>query len=151
MPHELRQGDYLISDDRARLDLSTIHALLRETYWARHVPREIVARSLENSLCFGAYSADGQQVAVARVVTDYATFGWICDVIVHRANRGHGLGKALMRGVVTHPRLQSLRRLLLATEDAHGLYTQFGFKPLTVPDAHLELRLISGYSNPESS
>jgi GNAT superfamily N-acetyltransferase len=142
MPFESAQGEYLISDDPARLDLDTIHSWLsRDSYWAQGVPRDIVERSVRHSLCLGVYAANGVQVGLARVVTDYATFGWVCDVFVLESHRRHGLGKALMAAVVSHPRLQGLRRLALATQDAHGLYAQFGFTPLARPQNQMEKRL----------
>lgn len=141
MPHEVRHADYLLSDDPARLDLDAIHRYIsQESYWAIGIPRDYVETSLKNSLSIGAYTADGAQIGLARVVTDYATFGWICDVYVLDAHRGHGLGKALVSFIVDHPRLQTLRRLALATQDAHGLYAQFGFKPLAAPDRQMERR-----------
>jgi len=141
MPHELRHGDYLLTDDPSRLDAAVIHAYLSEqSYWAKGVPRETVERSLENSLCLGDYTSSGAQVGLVRVVTDYATYAWLCDVFVLDAHRGHGLGKALVRAIVAHPRLQGLRRFALATQDAHGLYTQFGFTPLADPTRHMERR-----------
>jgi GNAT superfamily N-acetyltransferase len=150
MPHELRHGDYLLSDDPARLSLDVVHDYLsRQSYWAAGIPRDYVETSLKNSLCLGVYFAGlpavgtaqaGEQVGLARVVTDYATYGWICDVFVLDAHRGHGLGKALVQAIVSHPRLQTLRRLALATQDAHGLYASFGFKPLAAPDRHMERR-----------
>lgn len=142
MAHEIRHGSYVLSDDPARLDLDVIHGYLSgESYWASGIPRDYVETSVRNSLCLGAYvAATGEQVGLARVVTDYATYGWLCDVFVLRAHRHHGLGKALAQAVVEHPRLQTLRRLGLATQDAHGLYAQFGFKPLGAPERQMERR-----------
>lgn len=141
MAHEIQHGDYLLSDDPSRLDTEVIHGYLsRESYWASNVSRETVERSLQNSLCIGVYAAAGEQVGLARVVTDYATYGWVCDVFVLPAHRGHGLGKALVQAVLSHPRLQTLRRFSLATQDAHGLYAQFGFTPLAEPQRHMEKR-----------
>src|SRR5689334_11245615 len=141
MAYEIRHGDYLLTDDPSRLDAEVIHGYLsRESYWASNVSREIVERSLQNSLCIGVYVAAGDQVGLARVVTDYATYGWVCDVFVLDAHRGHGLGKALVQAVLSHPRLQTLRRFSLATQDAHGLYAQFGFTPLADPKRHMEKR-----------
>lgn len=146
MAYEQIHAGYTLSDDPARLDLDTIHGYLsRESYWAAHIPREIVARSLQNSLCIGIYAPSGAQVGLGRVVTDYATYAWLCDVFVLEAHRGHGLGKALMQTVVSHPRLNGLRRFALATRDAHGLYAQFGFTPLADPTRHMEKRLQHGY------
>ncbi len=141
MAHEIRHGDYLLTDDPSRLDAEVIHGYLSgESYWASNVSREIVERSLQNSLCIGVYAAAGNQVGLARVVTDYATYGWVCDVFVLNAHRGHGLGKALVQAVLSHPRLQTLRRFSLATQDAHGLYAQFGFTPLADSKRHMEKR-----------
>lgn len=139
--HEIREGDYLISDDRSKLDARVIHRYLSEdSYWAKGITPELVQRSLENSLCIGAYAPTGGQVGLARVVTDYATYGWLCDVFVLPDHRGKALGKALVSAVIAHPRLQTLRRIALGTLDAHGLYAQFGFTPLAEPHRHLERR-----------
>lgn len=141
MAHEIQYGDYLLSDDPSRLDTEVIHGYLsRESYWASNVSRETVERSLQNSLCIGVYAKADEQVGLARVVTDYATYGWVCDVFILDAHRGHGLGKALVQAVLSHPRLQTLRRFSLATQDAHGLYAQFGFTPLADPKRHMEKR-----------
>jgi GNAT superfamily N-acetyltransferase len=120
---------YEISSDRSRLDIALIHNFLRSSYWAKDIPRTIVEKSIENSLCFGAFFED-RQVGFARVVTDYATFAYVGDVFVVPEHRGRGVSKLLMQAILTHPELQGLRRILLATRDAHGLYSQFGFKAL---------------------
>ncbi|MEQ1860685.1 MAG: GNAT family N-acetyltransferase [Chthoniobacteraceae bacterium] len=122
-----------ISTDPARLDVELIHEFLRASYWAKDIPREVVEQAIENSLCFGAF-AEGRQVGFARAVTDCATFAYIADVFVVPEHRGRGVAKALMSAIRAHPRLQGLRRLLLATHDAHGLYAQFGFEPLAHPE-----------------
>ena len=120
--YEIRECDLLIYDDRALLDRGLIHTFLSErSYWAPGVPREVVERSIENSLCFGVYRAD-RQLAFARVVTDYATFAWLADVFVVETARRDGLGKRLVAAVLAHPGLQGLRRFSLATKDAQGLY-----------------------------
>ena len=140
---ELERGDYRISTDPERLDLDAIHAYLRRSYWAEEIPKEIVARSLRGSLCFGLYQQQhpqGPQVGFARVISDRATFAYLCDVYVLEEHRGQGLSKWLMEAVQSHPELQGLRRFVLATRDAHGLYTQFGFTPLTSPETFLEIR-----------
>ena len=124
-----------ISTDPNRLDIALIHHCLSESaYWAIGRPREIVQRSFDNSLCFGAF-ANGELVGFARVVTDYATFGWLADVFVLEAYRGQGVGKALVQAVEDHPDLRAVR-LLLATKDAHGLYAQYGFEPVA-PDRYM--------------
>ena len=145
MPHELRHGDYLISDDPARLDADAVHAYLTRSYWAEGIPREVVARSLANSLCLGLYAADGKQVGLVRVISDYATFAYLCDVYVLEPHRGHGLAKAAMRFTLAHPRLQGLRTWSLRTRDAHSLYARFGFKPLDHPESSMSLRFPDVY------
>ncbi|HVO80729.1 MAG TPA: GNAT family N-acetyltransferase [Terriglobales bacterium] len=135
---EYRRGEFVISTKRTRLDLDVIHGYLANSYWAKGIPREIVARSIENSLCFGVYAA-GKQVGFARVISDYATYGYIGDVFVLESQRGQGLGKWLMECIMQHPQLQGLRRWGLVTKDAHGLYTRFGFRPLKSPEKHMEI------------
>jgi GNAT superfamily N-acetyltransferase len=142
MHEEYRRGDFLISTDPARLDIRAVHAFLASTYWAKGVPLEVVARSLQYSLSFGVYH-DGQQIGLARVITDRATFGYVADVYILEPYRGRGLAKWLVECVVGHPDLQTVRRLLLATRDAQGLYTPFGFRPLKAPEEHLERRRTS--------
>lgn len=129
---------YELSDDRSRIDGDFVHRELSKSYWAEAIPREFTDKSIANSLCFGVYS-NGTQVAFARVISDYATFGYLCDVIVTDEHRGAGLGKWIMEAVMEHPELQSLRRFMLATLDAHTLYTRFGFQPPKNPDRLLEI------------
>jgi GNAT superfamily N-acetyltransferase len=131
---------YLISDDPRKLDITVIHGYLSRSYWAENVSREIVERSVENSLCIGIYASTGEQIGFVRLITDYSTFAWICDVFVLENHRGRGLSKAAIQAALAHPRLQSLRRFALATRDAHGLYERFGFTPLAHPENHLERR-----------
>ncbi len=126
-------GQYEISTERSRLDLALIHDYLGSSYWAQGIPRAVVERSIQHSLCFGAY-LDGRQTGFARVVTDYATFAYVADVFVVPEHRGRGISKLLLRAILEHPELQGLRRFLLATHDAHGLYAQFGFQPLAHPE-----------------
>jgi GNAT superfamily N-acetyltransferase len=120
---------YEISNDPARLDVDRIHRFLStEAYWSPGVRRDVVERSIENSLPFGVYVGEtGEQVGFARVVSDCATFAWIADVYIEQAHRGHGLGKRLVTEILEHPDLQGLRRWLLGTADAHELYRRFGF------------------------
>jgi len=136
-----RWGDYEISTDPAKLDIEFIHTFLdRESYWAQGRPLDVVRRSLENSLCFGVY-AGSDQVGFARVVTDYATFAWVCDVFIAEAHHGHGLGKWLIESVVTYPALQGLRQIILATRDAHELYRRYGgFESLPAPEKWMSRR-----------
>ena len=140
MPHEAHHAGYLLSDDPARLDVSAIHAFLTTSYWAAGIPVETVARSLAHSLALGIYAPDGRQVGLVRVISDYTTFAYLCDVYVLEAQRGHGLSKAALRLLTSHPRLQNLRRQHLVTRDAHGLYAQFGFSVVDQPDRHMEKR-----------
>jgi GNAT superfamily N-acetyltransferase len=135
---EQRKGKFVISTDKERFDLNIVHGFLTECYWAKGIPREVVARAIENSLCFGVY-CDRKQVGFARVISDYATYAYIGDVFVLEAYRGYGLGKWLMECVMQHPGLQGLRRWSLVTADAHGLYAQFGFTPLKTPERYMEL------------
>src|ERR1700761_6555580 len=129
-----------ISTDPSRLQLEAIHAYLTRSYWSPGVPMEVVARAIANSMCFGLYLGDAQ-VGFARVVTDKASFAYLADVYVLEAHRGQGLSKRLVETILAHPELQGLRRFLLATKDAHGLYAQFGFKPLAAPDRMMEIRI----------
>jgi GNAT superfamily N-acetyltransferase len=124
---EWRRGDYVISTDPARLDLERIHAFLRESYWGKGMPFEVMRRSIEHSLPFGL-SFGEEQVGFARAVTDFAVFAYVGDVFVLPAHRGRGLSKWLMETMLAHPDLQGLRRWNLATRDAHGLYRRFGFE-----------------------
>jgi hypothetical protein len=137
-PEEYRKGEFLISTDPSQLDVNIIHGFLRDSYWAKGIPREVVNRSIQNSLCFGLF-ADRQQIGFARVISDYATYAYLADVFVLESYRGLGLAKWLMECVVGHPNLQGLRRWTLGTRDAHGLYAQFGFTPLAKPDRFMEL------------
>ena len=150
---EFRRGEFVISTDPARLDLNLIHGFLTNCYWAKGIPREIVARSIERSLCFGIYDVAGGssprlakgarrvalQVGFARVVSDCATVAYLGDVFVLESHRGQGLSKWLMECIMHHPALQSLRRWILLTHDARGLYSQFGFTPLKAPERYMEL------------
>jgi len=133
-----RRGEFVVSTERELLDLDRVHAFLAECYWAKGIPRDVVVRSIENSLCFGLYAA-GRQIGFARVISDYATYAYIGDVFVIESFRGRGLGKWLMECVLEHPRLQGLRRWSLVTRDAHGLYAQLGFGPLKKPQNYMEL------------
>jgi GNAT superfamily N-acetyltransferase len=128
-----------ISTDPARLDIDLIHEFLQSSYWARGRRRSVVERSIRHSLCFGVYRV-GRQVAFARVVSDRAVFAYLMDVFVVPECRGHGISKALMRAVLDHPDLQNLRVFLLATRDAHGLYAQFGFRPLAEPERWMAIQ-----------
>ncbi len=130
---------YDISTDPSRLQLDAIHAYLVRSYWSPGIPKDVVARAIAHSLCFGIYLGEAQ-VGFARVVTDRATFAYLADVYVLEAHRGQGLSKRLVATVQSHPDLQGLRRFVLATADAHGLYAQFGFRPLSAPERMMEIR-----------
>lgn len=137
-----------ISDDKGRLDVPLIHRFLSEqAYWSFGIPFTTVQRAINHSLCFGGYLA-GQQVAFARVITDRATFGYLADVFVLPAHRGQGHGKALIAAVLTHPELQGLRRLSLATADAHELYAGLGFVPPARPESLMEIHDPEIYRRP---
>lgn len=144
---EHRRGDYVISTDRVRVDLDTIHDFLTNCYWAKGISRDLVARSIEHSLCFGIYGRGGEQAGFARVVSDYATVAYIGDVFVLERHRGQGLSKWMMECIVQHPLLQNLRRWILLTRDAHGLYSKFGFVGLAKPDRYMELHNPDVYAN----
>jgi GNAT superfamily N-acetyltransferase len=133
----VRDG-FTISTDKARLDVPAIHDFLaHSSYWARDVPLSTVQKSIENSLCFGIYDGD-KQVGFARVITDYAVFAYLADVFILEDYRGRGLAKWLMACIVSYPELQNLRRWMLATKDAHGLYAQYGFNSLSRPERFME-------------
>ena len=135
-----RRVPYEIDDDPARLDLDVIHRYLSaDSYWAQGIPRAVVERAVTHSLCFGVY-AGNEQVGFARVVSDRATFAYLADVFILPVHRGQGLSKRLMAAVTAHPALQGLRRWMLATADAHGLYRQHGFAALAQPERFMERR-----------
>jgi len=134
---EAHRGSLLISTDPALVDIQTICAFLKRSYWANDRPRDVIGKSLENSLVFGVY--DGRrQVGMARVVTDFATSAWLCDVFIDEEYRGQGIGKWLIATVLSYPGMQGLHRMMLATRDAQGLYRQFGFTSLHAPEFLME-------------
>jgi GNAT superfamily N-acetyltransferase len=138
-PYEVKDGGLLISDDKRLLDRALIHEFLStRSYWAKGLPLAVMERSIEHSLCFGVYLAD-KQVGFARVVTDSATFAWLADVFIVEEQRGHGFSKQLVAAVRAHPQLQGLRRFLLGTADAHGLYRQFDFEPIKHIERFMEI------------
>lgn len=150
MSFDVRQGPFLVSDDRARLDLGVIHGFLRTAYWSIDVPVDVVRRAIEGSLCFGLFEHE-RQVGFARVITDRATYGYLADVFVLASHRGRGLGRFLMEAVMAHPDLQGLRRFSLVTRDAHALYRPFGFEALANPDRYMERFLPGVYARSEAS
>jgi ribosomal protein S18 acetylase RimI-like enzyme len=130
-------GGFVADDDPARIDLDVVHGFISTSYWAAGIPRDLMAKAIANSLNVGVYAADGAQVAYARAATDRATFAWIADVFVLESHRGHGLGKFVVSTLLEHPELQGLRRTMLATLDAHGLYRSYGFEDLADPSRFL--------------
>jgi len=137
--YEVKDGDLLISDDKQMLDRALIHEFLSvRSYWAKGLPLATMNKSIENSLCLGVYVA-GKQIGFARVVSDFATFAWLADVFILEEQRGHGHSKQLVAAVRAHPQLQGLRRFLLGTADAHGLYRQFGFEPIKQAERFMEI------------
>ena len=133
-------GDYTISTDKNKLQVAVIHQYLSaESYWAKNIPLAVVQKSIDNSFCFGMYYNEAQ-IGFARVVTDHATFAYLADVFILEAHRGKGLSKQLMEFIMAHPKLHGLRAFYLRTKDAHGLYTQFGFKPILKPENFMEIK-----------
>jgi GNAT superfamily N-acetyltransferase len=148
MSEEYQRNGFVISTDKARLDVAFIHAYLSErAYWALGRPLAVTQRAIEHSLCFGVYAPAGQ-VGFARVVTDYATFGWLCDVFIVEAYRGRGLAKWLVETIVAHEAVAGLKQLVLATRDAHALYRNYGgFRALEQPEKWMVRRSLTP-SNP---
>jgi GNAT superfamily N-acetyltransferase len=142
MHHALRSGETEVTTDPSRLNIDVIHGFLSRCYWAECIPREIVERSIRGSLCFGAYRGDAQ-IGFARVISDRATYAYIADVFVLEPFRGGGVGKLLMKCIMSHPDLQHLRRWSLLTRDAHSLYRPFGFDIPRHPERYMEI------SNPD--
>jgi GNAT superfamily N-acetyltransferase len=139
--HTYTRGDYTISTDPALLDVDAIYGYLSRSYWATGRPRPIAELSLRHSLNFGVYhnaSHHCAQVGLARVITDYATFVYVCDVFILEKHQGNGLGKWLIETMTNDPALQNVRRFMLATRDAHGLYAQFGFTAPAKPEIWME-------------
>jgi GNAT superfamily N-acetyltransferase len=135
---EAHKDNFIISTDPARLNFDAIADMLTRAYWASGRPRERTERAISNSLVFGLYDGE-KQIGLARVVSDYAVFAYLCDVFIHEEYRAHGLGKWLIETVMSHPDLQGLRRWTLATRDAHGLYRQFGWDTMQNPEKWMEI------------
>ncbi|MEY4387219.1 MAG: hypothetical protein RLY20_2502 [Verrucomicrobiota bacterium] len=135
---EWAKENYLVTTDRKKLDLAAIHAFLSSAYWCEGIPLATVESALNHSLCFGLFDG-APQIGLARVITDYTTFAYLCDVYVLPSHQGSGLGTWLMECVTAHPLLQGLRRFSLVTRDAQGLYSKFGFQPLAKPESHMEI------------
>ena len=144
---EISIGDYRISTDKALLDRNFIHEFLStKSYWAQGIRKDIIELSINHALCIGSYHFN-KQVGFARVVTDYATFGYLADVFVDESHRGRGLSKHLMDFIFNIPELSILRRIMLGTRDAHSLYSRYGFKPLAAPDRFMEIHRADIYKN----
>jgi GNAT superfamily N-acetyltransferase len=145
MNMEERHGRYLISDNPARLDAAAVHRYLTRSYWSPDIPLPVVERALRGSLCIGAYTEDGGQVGLVRIISDRATYAYLCDVYVLEEHRKLGLSKAMLALSLRHPELQGLRSWSLRTRDAHNLYSQFGFKPVDHPESYMALRFPDVY------
>lgn len=148
-PREWTRDDFVISTDRARLDIDVVHEYLSTSYWAKGMPREILQRGIENSLVFGVYHG-APQVGFARVISDLATYAYLSDVFILESHRRRGLSKWLMECVLAHPDLQGLRRFALFTRDAQGLYERYGFAPSRSTSIYLERWTPNVYSTPAS-
>jgi GNAT superfamily N-acetyltransferase len=135
---------YEFTCDKSRLDIEAIHRFLSGTYWSPGIPRSTVERAIDNSICFGVLES-GRQVGFARVITDTATFAYLADVYIVPEHRGKGLSRRMMDHVMQHPQLRGLRRFMLATRDAHGLYAKFGFAPLARPEVMMEIHNPNAY------
>ncbi|MDP3557548.1 MAG: GNAT family N-acetyltransferase [Bacteroidota bacterium] len=145
MMYEKNINNYLFSTDKTKLQLKVIHSYLsKESYWAQNIPLDLVKESISGSICFGVYT-NNNQIGYARVITDNATFGYLADVFIVEEHRGKGLSKELMRFIMDFPALKKLRRFMLATKDAHGLYKQFGFNALAKPENIMEIKFFESY------
>ncbi|HTV17710.1 MAG TPA: GNAT family N-acetyltransferase [Polyangiaceae bacterium] len=152
MHFERTRDTYVVSTAPELLDIDAVHAYLVRSYWAEGIPKSVVERSIQGSLCFGLHKrlapSGSAQVGFARVVSDRATFAYLCDVYVLEAERGRGLGKWLIETLLAHPELQNLRRFMLGTRDAHGLYAPRGFTPLARPHTFMEIARPGLYTQP---
>lgn len=147
MMMEKKINSYLFSTDKSKLQIDRIHKYLsQESYWAQHIPKEIILQAIQGSMCFGVYWQE-EQIGFARVITDHATFAYLADVYIVTQHRKKGLSKELMNFILSHNELRSLRRFMLATKDAHGLYAQFGFSPLAEPQRFMEIKAFENYQS----
>ncbi len=135
---EWRRGGLTISTDPARFDRALVQDFLSHSYWAKGIPRDVVDRAIDHSLCFAVFDGE-RQVGFARAITDRSTFAYLADVFVLESHRGRGIGKWLMEAILAHPDLQKLRRWMLVTQDAHGLYRRYGFRDVAHPERILEM------------
>lgn len=145
---EWTKDEYSISTDKTKIDLPYVHRFLAHSYWAEKILMAVVRRSVEGSLCFAVFCKE-EQIGFARVITDEATFAYLADVFIDSRFRGRGLSKWLLEVIMNYPGLQGLRRFLLATKDAHGLYGRFGFAPLTFTDRWMHIHQPDVYRSRE--
>ncbi|WP_233558121.1 GNAT family N-acetyltransferase [Alginatibacterium sediminis] len=143
--------DYRISSDLDQMDFDFIYSFISQSYWAKGMPRELCQRALQNSWCFALFDGNQQQLAFARLITDRATFAYLADVFVSPQHQGKGLGKAIVQQILDQPEVKGLRRLVLATADAHGLYEKLGFEPLSNPERFMQIWQPSVYQQGEHS
>lgn len=143
MAHEVREGDYAVSDDPSWIDEGVVHTFLRRSHWAADIPFETQREAMRHSLNFSirreSAAGEREMVGFGRVVTDRATFAYLCDVFVLEEHRGRGLSTLLMNCIMTHPALQGLRRFVLSTKDAHGIYERYGFRGVRWPERYMEI------------
>jgi len=132
-------NNYFVSDDKSLLDFALIYQFLSSSYWAKNIPEKTLRKAIDNSLCFGVYTKDNQQVGFARTITDKATFAYLADVFIIEAHRKQGLSKELVSFISQYPELQGLRRMVLITADAHSLYRQYGYTELSKPQGYMEI------------
>ena len=130
---------YKISTDKTDLDFEVIYGFISKSYWASGIPRQTLETAISNSFCFGVYDSHDSQIGFARLITDKATFAYLADVFIVESHRGKGLSKWLVESIVSHPELQCLRRMVLPTRDAHGLYAQYGFLPIENPEMFMQI------------
>lgn len=143
--HEQKTGDLFFSNDKSKLQIEVIYSFLsNESYWAKNIPLKTIEDSIKNSLCFGVYSKN-QQIGFGRVITDYATFGYLADVFIIESYRGKGVSKKLIEFIMNYPAIKKLRRFMLATKDAHGLYKKYGFNELSAPERFMEIKPFETY------
>lgn len=135
----VKASHFTVSTDKSKLDFDIIYEFISHSYWAKNIPKEVMKKAIDNSMCFGVYTSADKQVGFARVITDNSTFAYLADVFIIENYRGRGLSKLLVKTIVEHGSLQGLRRFLLATSDAHGLYSQFGFKAIDKPNLLMQI------------
>ena len=130
---------YKISTDKTYLDFEVIYGFISKSHWASRIPKHTLEKAIANSFCFGVYDSQDSQISFARLITDKATFAYLADVFIVESHRGKGLSKWLVESIVSHPELQGLRRMVLATRDAHGFYAQYGFQPIKNPEMFMQI------------